>query len=599
MKTKTLHPRPVAVRDPGEEPIPAGDLFQILTETQTTAIDMRRRGINVIPLPGPYEVRAQPDYDPANVHKKPPYGLLAWFFFNRLHICGPDCFERERRTGRKCLPPGATFFDLFLHCNIGAILGRISGNLTSLDCDTAEAFQKVIEAFQERWLNFWAFTSHDGRGHVMFILAEGEAANNDVCKIKGVNIMGHSHYVCLPPSVHPSGECYTWLKATNPYYYLPMGEKPPKLHLADLDFLGIELRYKKGDKRTYNLEGLPESVYSLPKEQQRILTTRPAQDYRNIAITSVLYQMVALLNNDLMYQDEITDILEWFANRCTPPYPERQLASMIKSAIKRKDLKLAHRPNGPQPWEFALSFAASYTWTGRTGQTDRAVFLACCRRSQLDGKELFRASTREVAELANLGDKSTAKKSLLRLIAAGLLKRIVQDERSQALIYKFTDTVLKQPCDKNRLRLLPHYQRQGEDNGVISEGVKVASIAMTLTTQEQDYFKNHKVAYRVWEYLCQVPATVTGTAKATGQSLSAVSESIKTLVAHGLVTRNAADGLCYGEKASNDKLERLAAVRGTLGYSDRRKREHVREREIRLSLRTAAKEAAYRANARR
>lgn len=63
-------------------------------------------------------------------------------------------------------------------------------------------------------------------------------------------------------------------------------------------------------------------------------------------------------------------------------------------------------------------------WSGRTGTTDRAVLEALVRLAERGGGPLFRASERQVAELANV-NRRTAAASLIRLVDRGWLTRQV------------------------------------------------------------------------------------------------------------------------------------------------------------------------------
>ena len=138
-----------------------------LTDTQATAIDLYKRGLNVLPLPSAYEWRARPEFekDPNN---KPPY-IVAPLFYSRLHLCNEDCKHRA-------LPLEYTFPALFIRANIGLMMGRTSGNPLAIDCDSQKAFDKVGNDLERRSLPYWAISSHRG-GAFLLRLIEGEAAN--------------------------------------------------------------------------------------------------------------------------------------------------------------------------------------------------------------------------------------------------------------------------------------------------------------------------------------------------------------------------------------------------------------------------------------
>jgi hypothetical protein len=84
------------------------------------------------------------------------------------------------------------------------------------------------------------------------------------------------------------------------------------------------------------------------------------------------------------------------------------------------------------------TWAWSRPWPGRTGESDKRVFLALCHRARLDRRKHFRASVREVAEIANLS-KNTAERSLRRLIFGGLIQKVGTDGKSGANLYKFIE----------------------------------------------------------------------------------------------------------------------------------------------------------------
>jgi len=78
-------------------------------------------------------------------------------------------------------------------------------------------------------------------------------------------------------------------------------------------------------------------------------------------------------------------------------------------------------------------------------------------------------------------------------------------------------------------------------------------------------------------------------AEATGQNVASIRRVLSrgkntgALIRHGLVIYNPADNTYHAEQATEDKLERIAAVLGVLGRSDKRERSHQAERGLRVN----------------
>ena len=134
-------------------------------------------------------------------------------------------------------------------------------------------------------------------------------------------------------------------------------------------------------------------------------------------------------------------------------YTEDEIISVFEQyqpihfASKRNPTVWFERYMLPKAFEFAdasprsdclTDWAESRPWTGRTGETDKRVFLAFCQRARLDGRVRFRASIREVAEIANI-TKTTALHSIHRLIIVGFVTYTGTDEKSRANLYSFGD----------------------------------------------------------------------------------------------------------------------------------------------------------------
>jgi len=576
----------------------ASEIFAPLQTMQAAALDLYRRGLNVFPVPSAYEWNWYAATHPGNKLGKPPY-LYKPLFTARLHVCGPDCQRREKKSGIPCLPKAATFEVLFDRCNLAVMMGRTSGNLFAFDCETPYALKSLRTELDRRGIDYWAYTSHRG-GAVIMRLAEGEAANlpKGKCPLPDTEIWGHMRFMVFPPSTHPSGDFYRWV-TPEPYYKIPFGEPPPLVSVKDLTDLGVEL-HKSGQWQEPDLYGLPEWTAKLSKNNRRILVTAWEKGIRNTMLTGPVYDVAALIEDGEVYYHDGLELLEEAGRRCKPPYGENQILQMLKSARRKPGLTKAteHHPSDHprknDPWQKALDWAQTWNWTGRTAQTDRAVFMACCERSRLDNSDTFRASTREVAELANCTRK-TAQKALLRLsgrvksTTPVILRLVSQDPKTGANCYRFTDF----PDPENDHPICTPLITPCSNSGVLIEGRKNL---IPQTNAEMDVFgRLGKVAWRVWVWLQKHPApSKAAIARGIGAHASSVSYAVERLRKHGLAIWNSAEGLWYGEPKSEAQLERLAAVLDVLGKADKRKRTHQRERERRVNLALAQKRDKWR-----
>src|SRR6266540_5968232 len=189
------------------------------TDMQSTAIDLYERGFNVFPLPTARDwvLRAED----GNVTKHPYPIRTQKVFASRLHF-------------------DPSFIELFERSNIGVMCGRTSGNLVAIDCDSQTAFAQIGRELTARATPCWAITSHRGGAYLVRLL-EGESQNvpKQASCLEDVEIWGNSHYIVLPPSIHPAGDLYQW-KSPEPRFCLPRAETLPAVPVHALEWLGVK-----------------------------------------------------------------------------------------------------------------------------------------------------------------------------------------------------------------------------------------------------------------------------------------------------------------------------------------------------------------------
>jgi DNA-binding transcriptional ArsR family regulator len=535
------------------------------TETQRTARALYALGWNVFPVPRPHEVRAWATATGriSEINSKPPYTL------------------RPVMTNRLYCSRGREFDELFESANLAVMTGRTSGNLAIIDAD--QNAQRVKYELDKRGLPYWHYKTGNGENFIIRIL-EGEVINIPAAKatIPGVEVWGHDHFCVLPPSVHYSGALYDWVNVYPPNSTANIEPIPA----TALDWLGVELRANAWENP--ELYGLPGFTILLSRKNRGILASVLVEGERNTKLTGPVYDLAAHVQLGDIDEGKALELLYQAGKRCEPPYSRRQIDTMWKSAINKRGLEPARKHEGKgrgyEIYNQARTFAAAHQWTGRTAQTDRAVFLACAERARIEG-EVFSASIRNLAELANMTHQ-TVINALDRLRKAELLELISTDkERRTANEYRFMGVLNN--TTKQQLVL----------NGVFTH---------TTSTPMQDVFsKLGRVALRCYEHLLQQPEpTITAIAQATGQNRSSVLRAINGnwkgrqlvkgtwqggelvkpgLLAYGLVFIIQSEGLYMANSVTGQRLNEIAQAVGTLGKAAKRRDYHEKTRQIRTN----------------
>jgi hypothetical protein len=212
----------------------------------------------------------------------------------------------------------------------------------------------------------------------------------------------------------------------------------------------------------------------------------------------------------------------------------------------------------------------------------RETFDACIIRARLDNSETFRASVREIGELANFGNNNRARRGLLILKQKGLLKYINSNEYG-AYIYAFGDTVINDQGGGSSL-----------NKGTIA--VNSGVITVPLKDVEKDVFVHlGKVSQRVWRHLLVTSEpSIKAIARATQIPVTSVRYAMKNrLIPSGLVEKSFAEGLFIGITKTQIELEDLAEKSGTRGRNAKRKRANQVEREKLINRQMAITREAW------
>jgi len=138
----------------------------------------------------------------------------------RLHALGWACTQvrpREKRPTAKGwqdarFPDDNQLVRWFADgtANVGVRTGKVSGGLVDIDCDS-EDFARYLAAVGPDWLRTAPRYRRGGRPHYLHHIEPlPEYTKYSLGKTTIVEVRGDGHQSVVPPSTHPSGECYVW-----------------------------------------------------------------------------------------------------------------------------------------------------------------------------------------------------------------------------------------------------------------------------------------------------------------------------------------------------------------------------------------------------
>ncbi len=372
---------------------PLAVIHQPLTAVLEAAQQLHKQGFNVTPLP-------------TRPGERVPWRLLITNRLSERYL--PLCFAGE--------------------CNIGVLVGRLSGNLVAVRCVTPTAAARFSQYLQERQIPLWAVVSGHHNGQDFFLrIAEGEVENVSIAEMAAsgwddIELMGHGQVMVMPPSVDlGTGVVFEWAER---------GEtEPPVVSVHDLQDLPLQLLINpipvqyRGPYGTLSRRSRQFIEQGAEPNDWNPELYRAARDLAGCGFK--LEAAFKLLRGTI----ELSRLLPGFV------YDEYRRT--VQKAYEQEN-----EPSNRQEWPYALVRVFEYPWSGRAGTTDRAVCLALAHRARCDARDgLFRATKREMAELASVSEK-TVVASLRRLRQANVIERRGSGTHGGSL-YRFTESFLR------------------------------------------------------------------------------------------------------------------------------------------------------------
>jgi predicted transcriptional regulator len=437
-------------------------------------------------------------------------------------------------------------------CNTAIMTGRTSGNLFVIDCETPESFRYHEKRLQQAGIPIWAVRTggQGGGGHFYLRSQDGEVKNIPSGERQDYEVRGNRCYVLAPMSRHPDGGDYEWYRCDT--------LQPPTVSLAQVAWLGCEV-VKSSQHCTSNF---PSHLDHLSATSLDFLTSGAPVGERNKRLFSAACD---LAGNDYTHTDAIQLLLTVALDSGLPEYEILNSINSAYSKPREAAKKYARDKSMNPPHVRAIAWIHNQFWNGLQGTTDKFVLLACCERAKTANKKgVFRASTRELAELACVTRK-TVSASLNRLAQAKLLFPCGHDKSSKAGLFRLSTTITTENLQDYPTPALTN----GEACGVISP--------------KNDAMENKalgKTAYSLYKRMVsfQRPMPLLELGKRAKLTVNQLYRALRKLKTFGLVKKVKAKN--YVAIPMTDQMldEHVSIPAGTYGKGEARRQKHQQER---------------------
>jgi hypothetical protein len=211
---------------------------------------------------------------------------------------------------------GVQWFRHWPDANIGIVTGEIS-NLIVLDVDPKHGGDASLQRLEHRFRPLPATVEAvtGGGGRHFYFAHPGGLARNRAGLAQGIDLRGDGGYIVAPPSIHPNGRPYTWVR----------GLAPEEITLAPLPrWLMIPIWGPRIGRSLF--------------DWRKLVREGVAEGQRNSTIAS--------LTGHLLWHGVDPDValellLAWNRMRCRPPLDDGEVAQVVANIIRLHDTQSA------------------------------------------------------------------------------------------------------------------------------------------------------------------------------------------------------------------------------------------------------------------
>ncbi|MGG3887332.1 bifunctional DNA primase/polymerase [Brevibacillus panacihumi] len=129
------------------------------------------------------------------------------------------CIKDWKNNGKPTREEVEHWITKYPDLNIGLVLGSVS-KIVGIDIDGKEAWSRLQEVSKEDLPETWAFKTPGGGKRLLYKIPEGMVCKKWVESLDGEHselaLLGEGQQTILPPSIHPNGGIYTWIKDRSP-----------------------------------------------------------------------------------------------------------------------------------------------------------------------------------------------------------------------------------------------------------------------------------------------------------------------------------------------------------------------------------------------
>lgn len=456
---------------------------------------------------------------------------------------------------RQTLKEAELLFSDRFDANIAVIGGQPSDNVFFLDADSTANFETMNSLLAGYGIttpivqrdSFTTDDPHAGGG-CFWLRAPVPVKSRKTDKL-GIEIRGQGQYVIAPQSIHPTGATYQFLNESPEIFTLPSLDAIPELQLEQAT--ATEGRRK-----------IPRLALSLLGADTEALSRYQTRSEAEAAIIGSLYR--AGFSFDMIHSYFIEFPAAGKFRELYHNDPDNALRWLSLTYGKICSYLDAHQSEATGLAKNLTTWALSKSWPGRTGSTDRAVYLAHLEIVQRCGKsEAYAASCRDLAELAGLSWQTVATANH-RLLKTRLIKRSDPATPELATRWTLIDAV-------SSLDTPSH------------EGVTECQF-MKLN-QSHDAFRHSglgKTGAEIYHVLCQLrEATPQKLEQVTGRGKATVWRKLQTMQELMMVEVTRPGWYM----ALDVNLDSVANILGTKGLGKKQRELHIQQRRLhRLEL---------------
>lgn len=198
------------------------------------------------------------------------------------------------------------------NANIGIVTGKIN-NLAVIDFDKHKpeySEEIALEYFPENIETPTVLTPSGGL-HLYFKYPTKQELTNNTGILPAIDLRANGGYIIAPPSMNSKKKQYEWIDG---------------LHISEVKLNSIPNAYY------LFLNNTSTSIYNNSKNHAKKL-----QLFKEGRRDEDLFHLANTLIKGRMLEDEVYQYLEFIAKNCNPPYPQKDISSKIKSALKRTE----------------------------------------------------------------------------------------------------------------------------------------------------------------------------------------------------------------------------------------------------------------------